>query len=248
MKFLIKHPATAGSKTTCKMTRATQRQSVLTFTLIELLVVIAIIAILASMLLPALNKAREAANASRCLSQVGQILKGVLLYADDHAGIGPGYGNSNHVILDSTKSTGTGVKMHENILPYIGKNINLFHCGADKYFWRTSTVLGVNFATSYSHAMLQPPGGTAAWQVTDRWSPYQIPVNNQNKNKTTQSRSPSRIAFMGDAGWCYSVPTAIVYQYHSNGYNVGFLDGHAAHYRAELAGNEWNKGFYRVNW
>ena len=55
-------------------------------------------------------------------------------------------------------------------------------------------------------------------------------------------------AFMGDAGWCYSVPTAAPYQFHAAGYNVGFIDGHVARYRAELNGNEWNKGYYRVNW
>src|SRR5689334_1876233 len=102
------------------------------FTLIELLVVIAIIAILASLLLPALARAKGKAKDLTCLNNLKQLGVAVHMYADEHEGLLP-----DAETLPSSSTNGLP-RICDLLAAYVGYNTNampkvqtVFRCPKD---------------------------------------------------------------------------------------------------------------------
>ena len=137
------------------MTRSDFKSGPPAFTLIELLVVMAIIAILASLLLPALSKAKGRAQGATCLSQGKQMMTAMLMYtseSEDFFPPNPDDGNTLPGYNWCPGSAGIGGPQEFNadvladpsrslLVPYLSGNVSVFRCPADR---REGTYQGSN--------------------------------------------------------------------------------------------------------
>lgn len=99
------------------------------FTIVELLVVIAIMIILASLLFPALGKAKEATRAISCASQLKQFGYGISSYLNDYQEYFPANPNDvNYVYWDTLLMPYVGYKAADRTEANSINKYSFFHC------------------------------------------------------------------------------------------------------------------------
>ena len=216
------------------------------FTLIELLVVIAIIAILAAMLMPALSKAREAAKATTCMSNMKELGMGFALYRDNSGGYFPANRTGNYP--DNMNS------WMFKIAPYVGgaKPGTTYDENKDNAFNRLAcpNILVANSLVGLiMHYGVNFSAGAYAWAdgygTSGRWSGSTGPYESR---KDTQVDDPSGTMQFMESLSSYAYPGLVFYditlggvkcKYIDNRHNgrcpLAMVDGHVEMYQFQAA-------------
>jgi prepilin-type N-terminal cleavage/methylation domain-containing protein len=177
------------------------------FTLVELLVVIGIIALLISILLPSLNRARESAKRTACLSNLRQVHASFIFYALDYNDAAPlgCSGNTyqfNYSIWRSAAGSGkyqtfgllweTETLNEPNILYCPSNNLPVFQYDTPENPFQPG-VNGANVRTGYSGRPTDPDGVGIYWTsfgpppsrtvASDTGKPRTVPKLTQYRNQ-----------------------------------------------------------------
>jgi prepilin-type N-terminal cleavage/methylation domain-containing protein/prepilin-type processing-associated H-X9-DG protein len=200
------------------------------FTLIELLVVIAIIAILASLLLPALSRAKYKAWTLSCTSNLKQVGLGLRMFADDNEDRFPLSGGSIKWNLTDPNSLSNG--WMQQVFAYV-RNTNAYHCPGNaqlpvknqspfNYFSGTRAAFvaaGGQRAALNSRQILFPAAHVLGGDTID--SAQYFWRDDADKDDYTQN------CVGGETNGTPSVE----WKAHDNGQDILFADGHVKWYK-----------------